>query len=150
MSVIPLGSADRLQVLSICPVFARLPAEHLGVLAEMLQTERLGPGEVLFEHGDPADRVYLVAGGSLGVFLPGRAGPVRSLGPGQLLGEYGMFSGGARTATVKAGSEASLLSLDYRRFRAFLLRFPESALALLQTAAERLLEAEAAAASGGG
>jgi len=150
MSSIPLGAADRLRALGACPVFARLPAEHLAVLAEMLGTERLGPGEVLFERGEAADRVYLVAAGNLGVFLPGRAAPVRSLGAGELLGEYAMFANLVRTATVRAGSEAVLFSLDYRRFRAFLLRFPESALVLLGTAVERLLEAEAGPASGGG
>ncbi len=150
MSAILLGAADRLRALGACPVFARLPAEHLGVLAEMLGTERLAPGEVLFECGEAADRVFVVAAGSLGVFLPGRAEPVRALGPGELLGEYAMFANLVRTATVRAGSEAVLLSLDYRRFRAFLLRFPESALVLLGTAVERLVEAEARAGSGGG
>lgn len=138
-----LSAAERSRVLAACPVFSQVPAQSLGVLAEMMETERLAPEELLFEHGEPSDRVYVLAAGSLDVFLPGRSHPVRALGPGDLLGEYGMFSELTRTATIRAKAEAVLLSLDYRRFRAFLLQFPEVALVLLKTAVERLVAAEA-------
>jgi CRP-like cAMP-binding protein len=114
------------------------------VFAEMLATERFRAGEVLFEQGDPSDRVYLVAGGRLSVRIAGRPDPVRALGPGDLLGEYGMFAGRVRTATVRAETDASLLSVDEPRFRAFLLQFPQAALVLMKTAVERLVAAESA------
>ncbi len=85
-----------------------------------------------------------MADGKLGIFLDPAGKPVRILGPGELLGEYGMFIGLFRTATVRADSSAVLLSLDYQRFRAFLLQFPQSALVLMKIAVQRLVAAESA------
>jgi CRP-like cAMP-binding protein len=143
MNADALSVAERIRTLGICPVFARIPSSQIGVLAEMMETERLETGEALFEHGEPADRMYVVAGGTVGVFLPGRTEPVRTLEAGGLLGEYGMFSARRRTAAVRAETDAVLLSLDYLRFRAFLLQFPEATLALLKTAVQRLIASEA-------
>ncbi len=143
MKTTVLSVAERMQALGKCPAFARVPAGDLSVLAEMVETERLAEGEVLFERGEPSTSVYVLASGALGVWLPGRSEPVRRLGVGDLLGEYGMFSRRGRTATVKAETPAVLLSLDYPRFRAFLVQFPESALVLLEIAVNRLTAAEA-------
>ena len=147
MSTNTLSVAERLQALGACPVFTGTPSTELGLLAEIVETEQLEAGETLFEAGEPSDRVYLVASGTLNVLVPGKAEPVRQLGPSELLGEYGMFCGLVRTATIRAATEAVLLSLDYQRFRAFLLQSPEAALVLLKTAAQRLVAAEAAKAA---
>ena len=137
-----LTAAQRMQAISVCPVFSGVPARDLGVLAEMMQTERLRADELLFEQGEPSDRVYVVVSGTLAGILPGRTEPVRRLGAGDLLGEYGMFADLVRTATVKAETEAVLLSLDYRRFRAFLSEFPESMFVLMSWAVHRLTALE--------
>lgn len=142
MRQIALSVDEKIRTLGICPVFSRIPSGNLSILAEMMNTERLGAGEVLFEYGDPCDTIYVVASGSLSVFASRSSEPVRTMRPGELLGEYGMFSGLVRTATVKADTEAVLLSLEYQRFRAFLLQFPESTLTLLKTAVERLIALE--------
>ncbi len=142
MRQIALSVDEKIRTLGICPVFSKIPSGNLFILAEMMNTERLRAGEVLFEYGDPCDTIYMVARGSLSVFAPRSSEPVRTMRPGELLGEYGMFSGLVRTATVKADTEAILLSLEYQRFRAFLLQFPESTLTLLKTAVERLIALE--------
>ena len=143
MSPTALSVAERIRTLGICPLFSKVPSADLGLLAEMMDSERLSAGEVLFEHGEPSERVYVLAGGTLSVFLPSEPEPVRTLGnAGELLGEYGMFARGRRTATVRADEDSVLLSLDYRRFRAFLLQFPESMLALLEVAVQRLAAEE--------
>jgi CRP/FNR family transcriptional regulator len=142
MNTMALSVTERIHTLGICPVFSGVPPADLAVLAEMMVTERLRAGELLFASGDPSDRIYVVAGGSLSVILPGEPRPVRTLGPGDLLGEYAMFSNMARTATVRADTDAVLLCLDYPRFRAFLLQFPEAALVLLKAAVQRLTALE--------
>lgn len=137
-----LTNAEKTSVLGACPVFAGVPPAELATLAEMMETEYLGAAEVLFEAGETCEDIYVVASGTLDVLLPPESRPVRTLGRGDLLGEYGMFSNQARTATVRTETDSVLLSLDYRRFRVFLLRFPESTLVLLRTTVERLLSAE--------
>lgn len=137
-----LPTATKLSVLGRCGVFARIPADALGVLAEMVHCETLEPGELLFEQGEPSDRVCVVAQGALSVLVAGKPDPVRIVGPGDLLGEYGMFAGQLRTASARAEEPTTVLSLGYERFRAFLLQFPEATLSLLATAVTRLVEAE--------
>ena len=141
-----MSVAERVDTLGICPIFAGVPSSELGVLAEMLETERLDTHEILCAAGEPSDRIYLVADGALSIFVGGRGEPVRTLGRGDLLGEYGMFGDLVRTATVRADGPAVVLSLDYERFRAFLLEFPSATLELLRTATHRLLAAERRAA----
>ncbi|MFB3820166.1 MAG: cyclic nucleotide-binding domain-containing protein [Candidatus Methylomirabilales bacterium] len=142
MSRTALSTGEKLRTLEACRVFAGVPAAERAVLAEMMRTEHVAAGELLFEAGEPSDCIYVVAAGALDVLLPGEAAPVRRLLPGDLLGEYGLLTEGARTATVRAPADALLLSLDYRRFRAFLLRYPEATLVLLKTAVARLVAAE--------
>jgi len=137
-----LNVDEKTRALGACGVLAGVPSEELGLLAEMMHTEHFDAGEILFEHGDASDRIYVVVAGTLAVLLPGAREVVRTLGPGELLGEYGMFTGLVRTATVRADTESVVLSLDYRRFGAFLLQHPRSTLALLATAVERLSESE--------
>lgn len=139
-----LPIAEKLRTLDGCPLFAGVPPGERAILAEMMRTEHLAAGELLFEAGEASDCVYVVAAGALDVLLPGEAVPVRRLLPGDLLGEYGLLANLARTATVRASAQAVLLSLDYQRFRAFLLRYPEATLVLLTTAVARLVAAEGA------
>jgi CRP-like cAMP-binding protein len=123
-------------------IFAGMPADSLCVLSEIVRPERFGPGEAICAAGDSASEIFVVAEGRLVVRLPGRASTVRTLGPGDVFGEYGMFGTRVRTSTVEAVDRVVLLSLDYQRFREFLLAFPEAALRLLETAVGRLVESE--------
>jgi CRP-like cAMP-binding protein len=142
MRTTALGIGEKLRTLGTCPLFSGVPSVELAVLAEMMRTEYLRADEILFRAGEFSDSVYVVVAGTLNIFLPNDPLPVRALLPGDLLGEYGLLANLARTATVRASTDAVLLSLDYQRFRAFLLRFPEAMLVILKTAVARLVAAE--------
>ncbi len=142
MSIADLSTAQKLVTLGRCAVFARIPREAIGVLAEMMATESLTPKETLFETGEPSDRVFVVVDGTLAIFVADHSDPVRTLSSGDLLGEYGMFAAQTRTATARAEGATTLLSLDYEHFRSFLHQFPAAMFALLETAVRRLVEAE--------
>ncbi len=66
-------------------------------------------------------------------------------GRGSVVGEYGMFGPGRRTASVVSRGPSRALALDYQRFHRFLLAFPESSLALLKLTVERLIAQRKAA-----
>ncbi|MFO0742297.1 MAG: cyclic nucleotide-binding domain-containing protein [Labilithrix sp.] len=138
-----MNARGRAQVLAQARVFSQIPRAELAVLAEMMQPESFPKGSTVCEIGEPADRVYVVASGTLSVFLKNGTTPARHLRAGDVLGEYGMVAASARTATVKVADEdAVLLALDYERFRAYLVRFPEALWVLFEGAAKRLFEAE--------
>ena len=104
----------------------------------MFEPRNFGDGEVLFHEGDPATEVYAIVEGRMEVSLSD-GWLVAELGPGQVVGEYGLFGPGKRTATVISRGRGRVLALDYQRFHRFLLAFPECALALLRLTVERLI-----------
>lgn len=140
-----MKATDRARVLMGSPFFSAVPREHLAVLAEMMEVETFGAGSAVIVAGEAADRVYVLADGVLAVTLDDET-IVRRLHAGDVLGEYGMLTNAVRTATVHADVDSTLLSLDYERFRAYLLRFPEALWVFFERAVRRLVEAERRAA----
>ena len=132
----------RVMALRRSELFRSLGDEDLRTLAEAFEEETFAAGEIVLAAGEPADRIFVVLEGTLEIRPPGHAGkpPIR-VGPSALFGEYGMFDTGLRTATVTSLGQSRLLALDYHRFRAFLLRFPEAMLAILGTTVRQLLKA---------
>lgn len=137
-----ISTRDKQSCLQSCPLFAGLDASVLAVLAESVDTEVYADGEDVCLHGEEADRAYVVMDGSLAIFLPGIKAPVRRLGPGEIVGEYGLFAG-TRTATLRADGPTTLLSVDYTRFRAFLFQYPNAMFKVLAVTVRRLTESEA-------
>ena len=132
----PAELASRLDFLSRSKVFASIEPAERTALAGMFTEETFHDGEVLCEAGDRADRAWLVTEGAVGVENDeGRE--VCRLGPGDLLGEYGLFNSSRRSATLRAKSAGRLLTLDYDRFERFLLAYPQAALALLRVVLAR-------------
>jgi CRP-like cAMP-binding protein len=142
---------ERLRALVEVPEFRDLAADDRAVLAAAMREEFFAAGETVVEAGEHADRVFVLCTGQLMVTLPGRAGVVRMLERGSLLGELAFFENEVRTATVRAGADAVLLSLPFENFRAFLLAHPGSALVLAARIVRALrgLEAEMARREGG-
>jgi len=120
-------------------IFSAVPPNELRVLATMFEPVTFRAGELLCKLGAPADRIYVIAAGRVEVLLAdGRV--VASHGRGGLVGEYGLFHRGRRTATVVAVENTSAFTLDYQRFQRFLLAFPESMYSLLRVTIGRLVE----------
>lgn len=128
----------RLHALSKCEFFGAVSESDRAALVEVMREEKYAEGETVCRAGEPSDRVYVVASGTLDVTVPGRQGSVRHLHAGDLFGEYGMFDEGVRTATVTCLTPATLLTLDYPRFRMFLLNFPEATLSIFGATVRRL------------
>ena len=144
------GSADRAEttrrvaLLRKSGVFAEVENRELELLATMFERRALAAGETLCRAGDEAREVYVVAAGRVGVRnghdrgKRGRAG-LATAGPGTVIGEYGLVTPDARrTATLQAVGRAEVLSLDYPRFRQFVLAFPQCTLAMLGVTVQRL------------
>jgi hypothetical protein len=129
---------ERLAILADSEIFAVVPDNELKILAMMFEPVWFDDGQVICRPGDPATLVYAVAEGEIEVQLRDGSS-VRMLRRGSVVGEYGMFGSGTRTATLIAHGRCRALALDYQRFLRFLLAFPESALALMRLTVEQLL-----------
>jgi CRP/FNR family cyclic AMP-dependent transcriptional regulator len=137
---------ERLRALIEVPEFRDMATDSRAVLASAMREEFFSAGEIVVEAGEHADRVFVLCEGNLAVTQPGRAGVVRTLERGALLGELAFFEDAMRTATVRAGVDSVLLSLPFENFRAFLIAHPGSALILAGRIVRALrgLEAEVA------
>lgn len=80
-------------------------------------TERYRSGETIFSAGDPADAVYVVEAGQVGVFGGGNGDgrPVAVLAAGEFFGEMAIVDGRPRSATVRALSDCRLITLNRRQ-----------------------------------
>jgi CRP/FNR family transcriptional regulator, cyclic AMP receptor protein len=107
-------------------------------LQPYMKRKRLKPGQVLFNKGDAADRLYVLAEGALQI-----AQTQVWVQPGQMIGEISFFSpDGVRTATVlcppDAASGATLLSMDEPTFRQLFHQNPAFGYEVVRLMAARL------------
>lgn len=108
-------------------ILAALTPEDREVIERETEPVMLRGGEALFHHGDPADALYLVLSGSLGVYVPAERGGFRLIAviePGETVGEMAVISGERRSATVKAIRDSELLRLTKARFDLLLKHQP--------------------------
>lgn len=71
------------------PFFRDLGPQAIAFLAANGEARNLDPGTILFEHGEPANRFYLLRSGRITVGVPAIEGPsleVQTLAAGEILG----------------------------------------------------------------
>ena len=110
-------------------------------IESMGRTQRLAAGQEIFHKGDRPAAIYGLVEGEARVSAPspdGRELTLRSLGPGDVFGEIGVFDRKPRSATVVAVQDVVLAVIDARDFRDYLRRHPDTALKLLELLARRL------------
>ncbi len=85
--------------------------------------ESLAPGETLYAEGDPATSACFPTSGELEVLkaLPGGgAAQIAVIKPGSMIGEMALVAGGTRTATVRAITKSTVLTVQRDFFHAAL------------------------------
>lgn len=104
----------------------QLPEATRETLSAASTPVTLHAGRWLFRAGDPADAMYVVRTGRLEVVREGpsdRATEVLEvMGPGAALGELGLLTGSARSASVRARRDSQLLRLGATEFEALMNR----------------------------
>jgi CRP-like cAMP-binding protein len=96
----------------------------------------VGAGTVLCQQGHQAEEFFVIVDGSVRIERDGQF--VRSLGPGEFLGEIALVDGGPRTATATTESPSHLLVVAHREFNSLLDRFPTIQATVLRTLAKRV------------
>jgi hypothetical protein len=96
------------------PMFAALPGPTLEGLARAADAGVAPAGSVIVHVGDGGDAYFAVVDGTVEVTMGGR--PVRTMGRGEGFGEIALLADVARTATVTARTDVSLLRLERRPF----------------------------------
>lgn len=95
---------------------ARILIEHPDPRASWFA---LTEGDRLFSAGDPADTLYVLQSGRLGVFVPREGQPPEFIGivqPGTPVGEMSMMAGTVHTANVVALRDSEIIALPREAF----------------------------------
>jgi NTE family protein len=126
-------------MLAALPLFAGLPRSVVDAAVTELDWISLPGGRLLFEAGAPADAVYFVVSGCLGVYGPGGelAGRIAA---GETVGEMSLIVSRPRTATVRALRDSELAMLSAATFERVLLGHPEAILRLARLSVLRMVD----------
>ena len=123
-------------------LFADVDRVALAKLAANLQPLRYAKSSIIFSEGDVGDAFYLMAGGSVGVYLSdssdGGKIPVRILRAGEPFGEMALLTNSPRTGTIKAEEDCEVLRLERSAFLNLVRDQPGVALAIAATLSRRL------------
>lgn len=109
------------QLLKRVHLFRGLNSEELAQVEAICQHVVLQPGELIIEQNTTGKEMYVIANGSVDVFVQGleNARGLIMLGKGQVIGELALIDQGYRSASVKATDEgASLYLIDSDAFYA--------------------------------
>lgn len=134
------GLIDQVSLLKRVPLLASLDEETLVALSSHATTATFKPGDKIVRQGDPADRLCLLRSGEVQVSISAQEHetPVRTLFPGDYFGEVALVSGGRRTATVTAVSDAQVISIDGDAFNRLLSQESSTAKAVAQAVEHRI------------
>ena len=128
---------------SLCnvPLFDKLNGDELTVLAAYVNVIEVNRGEYVFKEGDRGDYICFVEKGSLDVMKKSSAGgsvTIASLTKGRSIGEMSVIDHFPRSATVRARTETTLLTLTRTRFDLILEQHPIIGIKILKEIARLL------------
>ena len=127
--------------ISQVPLFEGLDEEQQRSLRAKMGQTTLRRGEVLFEEGDPGNRLYIITEGKVKLghtSSDGRENLLAVLGPGEIIGELTLFDPGPRSTTATAVSPVTLLHLDHADLVVILDTNPTMSKHMLRALARRL------------
>lgn len=125
------------------PLFKLLGDDERVSLAGAMELQRMPAGELLFDLGDPGDRMFIVRHGSVEISATDNMGQkivLETAGPGAQFGELALFDGGDRTASAAAAEDSELMVLDRESLVGFLRHHPEAGLEMLGIMSRRIRE----------
>jgi CRP/FNR family transcriptional regulator, cyclic AMP receptor protein len=127
---------QKTRLLGQVPLFAHLGRrglEHVGTLVDEVDVPA---GKELTRQGRSGGEFFVILEGTVAINRDGV--DVRTLGPGDFLGEIALLDDGPRTATATTTTPARLLVLAHREFHSLVDRDAEIRLAVLQALAQRV------------
>ncbi len=139
---------ERVELLEQAPLFSVLRGEDIRDLADKFHVVRYRKGEVIFREGEPAERLFLIAGGRVKLTIASPAGQelmIAVLGRGQIFGELAVVDRGLREMDARAMEDATFFSLMSDQFWTIIEGRPALARRLLELMGRRLRRADQAA-----
>jgi CRP/FNR family transcriptional regulator, cyclic AMP receptor protein len=128
-------------LLAEVPFFQLLDEAERAALAEKLELVRVAEGQMVFNHGDPGDALFIIRSGAVEVFFKDNTGErivLEHADRGHFFGEISLLDGGPRTASVLVTEDLEALRLGRKDLDLFLKSHPAAAMDLLAATGRRL------------
>ena len=122
--------AKKVEFLKEVQLFASLREDNLRSIANDFQVRVFQANEVILRQDDPYYELYVVVKGKIRIYKVGPAGEetsVNILSPRQIIGEFSIIDGQARSATAKAITRCALLGMPRDKFLAHLKQIQDLA-----------------------
>jgi len=129
------------QALGSTDLFSGVSKRALNAIADQARVVRHDAGKEITEEGGSAVGFHLIRDGQASVTVHGNARP--TLGPGDYFGEISLIDGKPRSATVRAETPLTTISLTSWSFTPILDDQPEVSKQLLKALCARLRAVEA-------
>ena len=119
------------EFLKTLDMFNGLSDEELSSVAALCSEASYKVGDIILKLNDPTENFYLIRSGTVQIITnpdiletkPELAGAVTiNLGKGQSFGEMGLVDRGARSATVRAGSDTEVYAINCDQFQELCLK----------------------------
>jgi Mrp family chromosome partitioning ATPase len=133
-----MENGEPVQLLRALPLFEDLSDVDLAVLAQRVSSLRLPRGTVLTREGEVSEQVFQIRSGIVQVSCTQPAAETRFLTAGDVVGDRGLRTGLAETASAVAFTDVALQTLARREFEEVLRERPHVAPMLLRSLGARL------------
>ncbi|MGB4137265.1 MAG: MDR family MFS transporter/patatin-like phospholipase family protein, partial [Microbacterium sp.] len=120
-------------------LFGRLPESVRERILAAAPQRTIAAGEWLLRREDAADSMFVLLAGRADVVVDGQT--VRELGPGAVIGELALFTGGRRSASVRARRDCRLLEVSRTLLDETIGNDPAALIALVTALAHQLADA---------
>ena len=120
-------------------LFARLPATVRDRIERTAPQRTIPAGEWMLQQGDPASSMFVLLAGRAEVVIGGQV--VRELGPGAVIGELALLTGGVRSASIRARRECRVLEVPRAVLDEAIGNDPAALSALVAALARQLADA---------
>ena len=135
-----MGLSEEVELLRNIPLFANIESSKLKLLAFTSERLAFRPGEELCKEGEVGDSAFIIVDGQADVIVdtPQGAQVVAQVGKNDFVGEIAILCDMPRTATVRAHTDVTTLSISKDLFLRLITEFPQIAVEIMRVLAQRL------------
>ncbi len=137
---------QRIDRLACSPVFSMLSKTELAAISSRFVEVNVPAGRQFIIQDEPDPTLYIIANGKVEVYrtnLDGSHLHIAYVEAYEPIGEMGYFSGGVRTASVRAVNNVECLRADYSALTHYFEHVPRVAHAFMQIVEQRRRDTEA-------
>ncbi len=130
----------KLELLRRVPLFAGCKGKALELIGQLADEVDVPGGYTLMREGTFGEEFFLIVDGRVRIERGGRT--IKTIGPGDFLGEIALIDKGRRTATAVTEGPAKLFVLTHQGFNSLLDQSPTIRLEVMSALASRVRQLE--------